>query len=108
VNPAIACTLTGEHFRKRLAWISELTRDALQDHERDDLVLTLRYAHDAADRVREMVSRESECCSFLHFDLHEEQDQIRLTITAPEDAREAADMLFLQFVSSPRSVGTSE
>lgn len=98
--PPIACTLTGNNFQKRLAWISELTRDALQSYERHDLVLDLKYAAAAAERVREMVLKEKACCAFLTFDLHEDHREIRLTITAPEAAREAANALFQQFVAS--------
>jgi hypothetical protein len=97
--PPIACTLAPGEFKDRLAWIGALTRDALRGHERRDLVLDLRYAPEAAERVREMVRNEQACCSFLTFDLREAPDEIRLTITAPESAREAADMLFEQFVA---------
>jgi len=83
-----------------MAWIGELTRDALRSHERRDLVLNLRYAPDAADRVREMVRKEQECCAFLTFETHQDLDEIRLTITEPEAARKAADELFEQFVAS--------
>ena len=74
-----------------------MTRDALRNHERRDLVLDLRYAPGARDRVRKMVRNEQACCSFLTLDLREKPDEIRLIITAPEAAREAADMLFEQF-----------
>jgi hypothetical protein len=96
----IACTLTRDDFDSRLAWIGELTRDALREHRRDDLVLQLTYAPEAAHRVREMVRREQACCAFLTFDLRAEPDAVQLTITAPEDARAAADALFEQFVAT--------
>jgi len=99
-TPPIACTLTAGNFKDRIAWISELTRDALRSHERQDLVLDLRYGPEARGRVREMVRKEQECCAFLTFETHEDLDEIRLTITAPEEAREAADQLFEQFVAS--------
>jgi hypothetical protein len=47
-----------------------------------------------------MVRREKDCCGFLNFDLREVEQEVRLTITAPEEAREAADFLFEQFVGS--------
>lgn len=52
----------------------------------------------AAERVREMVRREQTCCAFLHFSLVEREDTVALTITAPEEARAAADVLFMQLV----------
>ena len=96
----IACTLTAGNFKDCMAWIGELTRDALRSHERQDLVLDLRYAPEAADRVREMVRKEQECCAFLTFAIGEGLHEIRVTITAPEAARKAADELFEQFVAS--------
>jgi hypothetical protein len=96
----IACTLAPGEFKDRLASIGALARDALRAHERQDLVLDLRYAPEARERVREMVRNEQACCSFLNFDLREALDEIRVTITAPEAAREAADMLFEQFVAA--------
>jgi hypothetical protein len=101
----IACTLAPGDFKDRLAWIASLTRDALRTYQRHDLSLILSYAPDAADRVREMVRREQECCSFLTFDLREEPHEVRLTITSPDEAREAADMLFEQFVASAPTPG---
>lgn len=96
----IACALAPGAFKDRIAWIAALTRDALRSHERRDLVLDLRYAPEAAERVREMVRNEQACCSFLAFGLREQPHEIQLVITAPEAAREAADMLFEHFVAA--------
>jgi hypothetical protein len=97
--PPVACTLAPGAYRDRIASIEALTRDALRSHERRDRVLDLHYAPEARDRVRELVRNEQACCAFLSFDLREGADEIRLTITAPETAREAADTLFEQFVA---------
>jgi hypothetical protein len=96
----IACTLTPGDYKARLAWINEIARDALRSHKRRDLELEFVYAAHAAQRVREMVRKEQDCCAFLSFDLDERPGEIRLTITAPERAREAADMLLGQFLPS--------
>jgi|SRR5579864_152193 len=105
----IACTLPTADFKDRMEWIGELTRDVLRKYERHGLVLDLRYAPEGAARVREMVHKEQQCCAFLTFKIREELDEIRLTITAPADAAEAADLLFEQFVASlstrPAKVG---
>ncbi|WP_247512162.1 hypothetical protein [Bradyrhizobium sp. 157] len=113
----IACTLTPGAHQERLSWIAALNRDALRSHARRDLVLELRYAREARDRVLELVRKERACCGFLAFDLDERGGEIRLTITAPEAAREAAAALFEEFVAeaptsscacatSPSPVGT--
>jgi hypothetical protein len=96
----IACTLQGRNYQERLAWIAALARDGLRSHARKDLMLDLKYAPEVAARVREMVRREEECCAFLAFELTEASGEVGLTITAPQHAREAADVLFEQFVPS--------
>ena len=96
----IACTLAPGAFKDRLAWIATLNKDALRKYERRDLVLELSYAPEARERLHEMVRNEQACCAFLAFELHEAGSEIRLTVTAPETAREAADTLFEQFVAS--------
>jgi hypothetical protein len=96
----IACTLSGDALQGRRTSIVALARDALRGCERDDLTLRLRFAPDSVERVREMVRNEQACCSFLAFELDERPDEIRVTITAPEAARAAADSLFAQFAGS--------
>jgi hypothetical protein len=93
----VACTLGAGDFRQRLVWITDLNRDALRTQRRDGLRLELSYAPAALDRVREMVARERECCAFLTFDLQPEADAVRLVIEAPEDARDALDVVFEPF-----------
>jgi hypothetical protein len=99
----IACALGPGEYKERLDWIAALARDALRGHMRRDLTLELRYAREAAGRVREMVRQEQACCPFLMFDLCEEPEEIRLTISAPEEARCAADALFEHFVAGAPS-----
>ena len=98
-RPPIACTLAPGDYQERLAWISRLAREALRGSERRDLALELRYAPEAAARVREMVRREQACCAFLTFDLRENPEEITLAVRAPEEAREALDTLFGQFLA---------
>jgi hypothetical protein len=95
----ISCTLTTGNFKDRITWIGELTSDALRSYQQQGLVLDLRYAPESADRVREMVRKEQQCCAFLTFEIHEEPDEIRLKITAPDEARDTAALLFEQFVA---------
>jgi hypothetical protein len=94
----IACTLSAGHYKERLAQIAELARDALRSHEREGLGLRLSYAASATGRVKEMVRRERDCCAFLDFEVREEGEQILVTISAPEEARVAAETMFDQFI----------
>jgi hypothetical protein len=93
----IACTLTQGDFTQRVQWIQNLARDSLIDVRRDALALHLHYEAAAAAHVREMVQKEQACCGFLRFDLREDSRGVHLTITAPEQAREAATELFRHF-----------
>jgi hypothetical protein len=95
----MACTLTTRDLRDRLGWIVRLNRDALRGHDRVDLTLRLRYAPGAIQGVRELMCQEQVCCSFLSFELHEQPDEVWLTIKAPEGARGMADALFEPFLS---------
>lgn len=105
IENGCGCTLAPSDYEARLAWIAELARDALRSHERRDLELELVYAADAAQRVRELVRKEQECCAILSFDLDERPGEVRLTITAPEHAREVAGTLLGQFLP-PRAIPT--
>ena len=97
-QPPIACCLSTGEYQRRNAWIESLARTHLRKHTRDDLVLRLLYASEAADEVRRMVEHERICCAFMTFVFDQRPDAVRVTITAPEIAREAADMLFEQFL----------
>jgi hypothetical protein len=99
-KPPIACTLSPGEYANRLTWINQLVDDALLACERRDLELTLRYAAEAAARVRELVRREQACCAFLEFELHEAPEEIALTIRAPEETRLAANMIFALYAGS--------
>jgi hypothetical protein len=98
-HPPIACTLGAGDFRTRLAWIAELNDLSLRDHHQDDLRLELVYAPEAREQVRDMVRREQACCAFLSFQVVEEPGDLRVVISAPEAAREAARTLFEPFRS---------
>jgi hypothetical protein len=104
----IACTLSPGAHKVRLASIADLNRDALRHHARRDLELRLAYAASAAARVHEMVRAEQACCAFLTFDLDKDTDEVRLTITAPERAREVADELLGQFLPSTDALMTEQ
>jgi hypothetical protein len=96
--PSNACSLPPKTFRERIAHIERLTRDSLIAHRRDDLTLHLVYAADAAGQVRTLVDLERGCCGFLSFKLEEHVEGSRLTIVAPESARESAMLMFTHYL----------
>lgn len=93
----IACTLEAVDFKTRTAQIEALASRHLRHVSRQPLSIELTYATEAVDEVRDLVRKEQECCAFLAFDLKEDLEGVRLRITAPEAARDAADTLFAHF-----------
>lgn len=97
IDDVIACTLQGNDFKSRTAWIRSIAERHLKKSMRSPLTLYLVYAKEAEGDVREMVRKENECCTFLRFDLSARGDDVHLLITAPDAAKDAADMLFDHF-----------
>ena len=97
--PPVACCLSAGEYQTRLARIENLTRRALRTHTRNDLVLRLVYAPEAAGEVRKLVEQERMCCALLTFDLDQRPNAVSVTITAPEAARDSVDVLFGHFLS---------
>lgn len=93
----IACTLDSGSLKARMTWIADLNTRALKAVRQADLRLELDYAPSALADVRRMIAQEKECCAFLDFGVTERSDAITLAITAPETAREAAELLFGPF-----------
>ncbi|RUY35498.1 hypothetical protein EN978_32090 [Mesorhizobium sp. M7A.F.Ca.US.001.04.1.1] len=94
---SIACTLGASDFKERVASIRALARRSLHHAERTPLSLKLTYGREALDEVTELMHNEQACCSFLTFDLKSNPRAVVLTVTAPQTAAEAADLLFDHF-----------
>lgn len=94
---AIACTLGAGDFKERVAGIRALAARSLLSSHRKPLQLELVYGLEALAEVEDLMTKESDCCSFLDFDLQHDARAIRLTITAPVEALAAADELFAHF-----------
>ena len=93
----IACTLGASDFNERVAGIRDLARRSLRHASRTPLSLSLHYAPEAVEEVRDLVRKEQTCCAFLDFHLKHDSTGVFLTINAPASAAEAADALFGHF-----------
>ncbi|MGV1955512.1 hypothetical protein ACQZ5G_01330 [Agrobacterium sp. 22-214-1] len=93
----IACTLDAGDFKARTEQFEALASRHLRHVSREPLSIELTYATEALPELRDLVGKEKECCAFLNFDLREDRDGVRLQVTAPEAARDAADTLFVHF-----------
>lgn len=96
----IACALGAGDYQARVRWIADLNQRSLLDHRRDDLTLHIDYETGALAEVEDLVRQESACCAFLAFEIEQRPTSVHLTVTAPEDARVAAETLFEDFIAS--------
>ena len=95
---AVACTLGLDQMPARLERLRRLAVSGLRTHRLDGRVLHLSYHLDAAPELKALVALERDCCAFLDFDLQVARGEVRLAITAPEGADDAAQWLFAQFL----------
>lgn len=93
----IACALDAGDFKTRVADIRALSSRSLLRSERKPLSLHLTYGPEALHDVEDLVAKESECCSFLNFEVTQDAAGVHLDIIAPVEALPAADELFAHF-----------
>jgi hypothetical protein len=80
--------------------VEQLNAAALRGYDRDGSRIELTYDPAAAARVREFVRGEQECCPFLEFTIHGDENALIVTIDAPEGVSEAADVVFARSVAT--------
>jgi hypothetical protein len=80
-----ACTLAPDALTQRLAEIRSLLEAESLSTERTSDGVTVRFRKTEATRaaVKRLIAAESDCCSFLAFDLSEESAALTLTIKSP-------------------------
>jgi hypothetical protein len=100
----IACSLSADDFKQRLAEIGKLGGDSLTERAVEDGRHVLRFRADAAarERLNAIVAAEADCCSFLDLGLSRDGDELVLTIAAPDEAQPIADGLALAFAAASR------
>jgi hypothetical protein len=95
----LTCSLGASDLQLRLDEIVRLGAASLIDRDMEDGTHTLRFRADPATRhrLKQIVAAEAECCSFLDLELNERDDELILTLDAPEDGRYLADGLAVAF-----------
>jgi hypothetical protein len=96
----IACTLSTEDYKARVAELRAVSQ-WLKDVQHGEGTVHLTYDPVAARRVRDLVQKEQLCCAFLRFEMREEESGFHLTITAPEEVHDTAEVLFENFTKVP-------
>lgn len=95
-DPVIACSLTASDKAKRQAAAADLRQRALLEAEAIPAGLRLRFS--AQPGIREeldhLIEAESECCSFLRFELDASDGELILDVSGPDQARPLIGRLF--------------
>jgi hypothetical protein len=94
-EPPIACSLNAADLRGRLAEMSDLGREHLLDvmTESRHAALTFGAADGVRQRLDAVVAAESTCCAFLQMSVSKTEDDLTLTIDAPEGAEPVLEEL---------------
>lgn len=95
-SPPIACSLTAEDYRQRVADTGQAARDALRERRpiKGGARLTFEDTADIRPRLEAFVAAESTCCPFLTLTLHSEAGLLVLDVTGPELAAPIIEELF--------------
>lgn len=85
----IGCSLKATALEERLKEMRAVGREAFLGAEPSG---TLRFRASPAvhQQLERLVAAEAECCPFLGLVLHEQDGEIRLTVSAPEGAEPVA------------------
>ncbi len=81
----VACSLSADELPQRVAEMTALGKDALMSVSPDG-TLHFRADEPTRKRLEAIVAAESECCSFLGFELNENDGELALNIVAPDGA----------------------
>jgi len=92
----IACTLSPDQLRDRVAFIDALVADALLGRLEIEGGMRSRFRDrpDVERRVRELVDAERRCCAFLTFALRREEGELWLDITGAPEAQPVIEQFF--------------
>lgn len=88
----VACSLGATALEQRVAAIAEVGAAGLVSRSTADgrHLLRFRAGGQMKGHLEEIVAAESECCSFLDLRLSEENEELILSIAAPDGGQEAA------------------
>jgi hypothetical protein len=98
----MVCSLDRGELRQRLAEIAAVGAESLIDRSVDGDRHLLRFRSNpiAYRQLEGIVAAEAKCCSFLDLSLARQDDEIVLSIAAPEDAQALAAGLSAAFAGT--------
>jgi hypothetical protein len=93
--PLVACSLNAGDQRARLeAWRSLLSSASSRAEMPEGMCYVFRPPSEFAQRVRDLAAAEHDCCKFLDFEIVEQSDELRLTVTSHPVGQAALQFIF--------------
>ena len=93
--PLVACSLSAEDQPARLdKWGSLLASAASRAEVPGGMSYVFRPLSAFAERVRDLAAAEHDCCTFLDFEIVEQNDELRLTVTTHPAGQAALRFIF--------------
>ena len=91
-EPVYACSLADEELAiRRAEWRALEARALVRAETRPDgRLLVYRGGRDTARALEQLIEAERQCCSFFDFSMEAADDEVRVTLTFPSQARPAA------------------
>lgn len=98
----VACSLDAGQLKKRLAAIDEVGARSLTSRtvEGNRHLLRFRRSRKTRRQLEAIVAAEADCCSFLELWLREDGENLVLSISAPDHAKQIGDQLAQSFGSA--------
>jgi MerR family transcriptional regulator, copper efflux regulator len=93
-EPAIACTLTAESMKGRIADWQTLLAHVERREDIDGGVRSVFAASVPIGELMRLVAAEQDCCQFFRFAITVDTRGIALEVRAPEDARPIVESMF--------------
>jgi hypothetical protein len=96
MDQPIACTLSSDDYRTRVADLAALADRALRAREPTLGGARLTFAGDerTEHELRAAIAAEATCCAFLRFGLERRGDVLVLDVSGPPEARPVIAALF--------------
>ena len=96
MSQPIACGLSRDEYAARTGRTAELVRTSLRSREplAGGQRMTFAGGDETERELRALIAAEALCCPFLHFDLRRQGDDLRVDVTAPDEAQPLIAELF--------------
>ena len=93
----LACSLSDLEIRERRRLVRADLLPQLRSLTETDAGIEVSFTADARDKVDTFIDLEQQCCGFLQFEVTRTDDEVKVNVTAPEEARETLKLIVSAF-----------